>query len=116
MLSAHYIQKGHLFSSSKVSPLDVDDVVARLKRSLAEALLHFYPLAGRFVTERDGDGSEGKTSVHIDCSPDGAELVRAVAHDLTIADVVQPRYTPAFVRCDLFSPLVFFFQSNSPVF
>ncbi|KMZ64941.1 HXXXD-type acyl-transferase-like protein [Zostera marina] len=99
MLSAQYIQKGHLFSMSDVS-CRLDDVIDHLQNSLAQALLHFYPLAGRLVTEKPRDGTKGLFT-YIDCSAGGADFVRSVADGISVADVVEPFYTPSFVK-DLF--------------
>ncbi|KMZ64938.1 HXXXD-type acyl-transferase-like protein [Zostera marina] len=96
MLSTHYIQKGHLFSMPDVS-CRLDDVIDHLQNSLARALLYFYPLAGRLVTERSPDGTKGLFT-YINCNAGGADFVRSVADGISVADVVEPFYTPSFVK------------------
>ncbi|OAY66418.1 putative acetyltransferase [Ananas comosus] len=91
MLSAHYIQKGLLFANPpSSSSLDPQQLIEHLKSSLSVALLHFYPLAGRLVTEedRDADGEVKSTSVYIDCDGQGAEFVHAAADGIKVADVL----------------------------
>nr|BAJ96272.1 predicted protein [Hordeum vulgare subsp. vulgare]BAK02497.1 predicted protein [Hordeum vulgare subsp. vulgare]BAK08148.1 predicted protein [Hordeum vulgare subsp. vulgare] len=93
MLSSNYIQKGLLFHkppSSSPSPFNAAD---HLAAALAHALLHYYPIAGRFVTEQHKDDLTGAVvgcSVHVDCAGQGVELVHAVADGVAMADVVPP--------------------------
>ncbi|KAF8404993.1 hypothetical protein HHK36_009888 [Tetracentron sinense] len=88
MLSTHYIQKGLLFTK----PPDTTSIAILhlLKDSLSSALLHFFPLAGRLVTQKEDDPPS--YSVLLDCtisnSP-GAEFIHAVA-DVTIAHILSP--------------------------
>ncbi|MQM20249.1 hypothetical protein Taro_053267 [Colocasia esculenta] len=97
MFSAHYIQKGHLFSLPSHSTPHIDNVLDRLKTSLSVAIWHFYPLAGRLATELDTDG-EGMY-VHIDCNDQGAEFTHAAADGVTVDDVLAPSDdVPGFVR------------------
>ncbi|KMZ64940.1 HXXXD-type acyl-transferase-like protein [Zostera marina] len=96
MLSVQYIQKGHLFSMPDVSSR-IDDIVDQLQISLARALFHFYPLAGRLVTEKPRDGTNGFFT-YVDCNAGGADFVRALADGISVADVVEPFYTPSFVK------------------
>ncbi|CAL9211612.1 unnamed protein product, partial [Musa hybrid cultivar] len=101
MFNASYIQKGHLFSTHLLSRLTIADVVDRLKTSLSTALLHFYPLAGRLVTEEAVDEQGNVTGIYvsIDCDGQGAELTHVVADGITVADVLAPSSdVPSFVR------------------
>ncbi|KAJ6828009.1 putative acetyltransferase-like [Iris pallida] len=97
MLSAHYIQKGLLFSTPLPS---ADHLAHKLKSSLSLALRHFHPLAGRLATERAPDGSG--LHVSIDCSADrgGAEFIHASAAGVTVAQVLATtsRDVPSFVQ------------------
>ncbi|XP_010270496.1 PREDICTED: uncharacterized acetyltransferase At3g50280 [Nelumbo nucifera] len=101
MLTVHYIQKGLLFA--KPPPSDnqdypsIDAIINRLKHSLSRTLVHFFPLAGRFVTVQKRDNPPPYT-VFVDCkdSP-GAEFIHAVA-DVTVADVLSPIDVPHFVQ------------------
>ncbi|KAJ0979823.1 hypothetical protein J5N97_015297 [Dioscorea zingiberensis] len=87
MLSAHYIQKGHLFANLP-STLSIETIINNLKTSLSAALHHFYPLAGRLATqhELDNDGMY----VFIDCNNEGAEFIHADAHLVSVEDVLAP--------------------------
>ncbi|KAF8404992.1 hypothetical protein HHK36_009887 [Tetracentron sinense] len=93
MLSAQYIQKGLLFTKPPDTPTIA--ILDLLKDSLSSALVHFFPLAGRLVTQKEDDPPS--YSVHLDCtnSP-GAEFIHAVA-DVTIADILTPIDVPAIV-------------------
>ncbi|WOL08249.1 hypothetical protein Cni_G17001 [Canna indica] len=90
MLSFHYIQKGLLFSNRLMPPLTIADVVDRLKTSLSAALAHFYPLAGRLVTEEARDEKGNVTGIYlsIDCDGQGAEFTHVVADGITVSDVL----------------------------
>lgn len=100
MFNANYIQKGLLFSNLP-SALSIENIIDRLKSSLSVALCHFYPLAGRLVTEQVVDDTNEVSGMHIsiDCSGQGAEFVYAVAGNLAVADVVAPSDdVPSFVQ------------------
>nr|GMC47876.1 uncharacterized acetyltransferase At3g50280-like [Ipomoea batatas] len=94
LLSAHYIQKGHLFA--KPPSFDLTTFLHSLKHSLSLTLVHFYPLAGRLSTAKGEDGA-GFT-VFIDCenSP-GARFVLASV-GLTVSDILSPRDVPLIVQ------------------
>ncbi|OMO92570.1 Transferase [Corchorus olitorius] len=99
MLSLHYIQKGLLFAKPKDCGCGGDlmkNLMEKLEKSLSLALVHFYPLAGRFVTTRQENPPV--YYVYVDCnnSP-GAKLIHA-AIDMTISDVVSPTYVPEAVE------------------
>ncbi|XP_020185098.1 protein ENHANCED PSEUDOMONAS SUSCEPTIBILITY 1-like [Aegilops tauschii subsp. strangulata] len=90
MLSSNYIQKGLLFHKPASSALQVVD---HLATALGDALLHYYPVAGRFATEQHRDERTGAVvgcSVHVDCDGQGVEVLHAVAEGVTMADVAPP--------------------------
>jgi hypothetical protein len=89
MLSANYIQKGLLFAPPADPTLHVVD---HLAAALADMLAEYYPVAGRFVTDkhRDDTGNVVGCSVYIDCDGQGVEIIHAVADGVTIADVIPP--------------------------
>ncbi|XP_019096094.1 PREDICTED: uncharacterized acetyltransferase At3g50280-like isoform X1 [Camelina sativa] len=94
MISVQYIQKGLLFHKP---PLEsIDTLLEKLRESLAVALVHFYPLAGRLSSL----ASENRKSysVFVDCnnSP-GAGFIYATA-DLCVADIVGAKYVPLVVQ------------------
>ncbi|KAM3195481.1 hypothetical protein ACQJBY_071548 [Aegilops geniculata] len=96
MLSANYIQKGLLFhrpSSSASALSTAAGVVDHLAAALGDALVYYYPVAGRCATEQHRDELTGAVvgcSVHIDCDAQGVEVVHAVAHRVAMADIVPP--------------------------
>uniref|UniRef100_A0ACD6AHT1 Uncharacterized protein n=1 Tax=Avena sativa TaxID=4498 RepID=A0ACD6AHT1_AVESA len=86
MLSANYIQKGLLFAPPADPTLHVVD---HLAAALADVLAEYYPVAGRFVTEKHRGDVVG-CSVYIDCDGQGVEILHAVADGVAIVDVVPP--------------------------
>ncbi|KQK20086.1 hypothetical protein BRADI_1g52367v3, partial [Brachypodium distachyon] len=84
-LSANYIQKGLLYLPPSMSSTAA--VVDHLAAALSETLAAYYPVAGRFVTDKDPCGG---CSVSIDCGGQGVELIHAVADGVSIADVIPP--------------------------
>uniref|UniRef100_A0ACD5XD16 Uncharacterized protein n=1 Tax=Avena sativa TaxID=4498 RepID=A0ACD5XD16_AVESA len=86
MLSTDYIQKGLLFHKPTFH------VVDHLAAALRDALADYYPVAGRFVTDqhRDELGNVVGCSVSIDCDGQGVEIIHAVAHGVSMADVIPP--------------------------
>ncbi|MED6208307.1 hypothetical protein PIB30_043758 [Stylosanthes scabra] len=97
MLSVHYIQKGLLFKKPQNQPQDfTKNLLHHLKHSLSLTLVHFYPLAGRFITHQTQDPPS--YSISVDCvnSP-GARFIHATA-DLTISDILSPVDTPPIVQ------------------
>lgn len=67
----------------------VHELVERLKWSLAEVLVYFYPLAGRLAEAPDG-------FLHVRCNDEGAQFIEAeAAEDTTLEHVLlhkSPRY------------------------
>ncbi|XP_058095637.1 uncharacterized acetyltransferase At3g50280-like [Magnolia sinica] len=101
ILSVHYIQKGLLFYRPNSSDgqeqegLTITTIIERLKHSLSHAIAHFYPLAGRLVTEMDPSSSF--IHIFIDCNDAGGEFIHAAA-DMTVANVLSPPDVPPIVR------------------
>jgi hypothetical protein len=98
MLSADYIQKGLLYARP---PFPTAHLLDRLEAALAQALVAYYPVAGRFATDqhRDADGNVVGCSVSIDCDGQGADIIHAVADGVSIADVIAPDAdVPSLVR------------------
>ncbi|CAO2186672.1 unnamed protein product [Urochloa humidicola] len=102
MITVDYIQKGLLLPKpqSGTGSEARHHLIDSLASSFARALGRFYPLAGRLaVTEADAtDGGGGAPcqpgiTVSLRCNGEGAELVHAVAPDLTASDIVTaPAY------------------------
>ncbi|PKA64441.1 putative acetyltransferase [Apostasia shenzhenica] len=100
MLNTHYIQKGLLFTNLPPS-FCTHHILQRLKTSLAAALWHFYPLAGRLVTEKviDKAGKVAGLQLHIDCNGEGVEFIHAVARNITAGDMLASgEDIPSFIR------------------
>ena len=88
-LSIDPIQKGLLFSlnTNSIRP-EISSLVESLKRSLALALVHFYPLAGRFETKKYED--EHACWIFLDCNKGpGARLIHASYVDLSVSDILR---------------------------
>jgi hypothetical protein len=88
MLSTDYIQKGLLFHKPSSPP--ALHVVDHLAATLGDALADYYPVAGRFITDRHRDelGNVVGCSVSIHCDGQGVEIFHAVADGVSIADVI----------------------------
>ncbi|KAL6215473.1 hypothetical protein ACLB2K_014903 [Fragaria x ananassa] len=99
MLSAHYIQKGLLFTKPPEvnnNPNFLQTLLAKLKHSLSLALVHFYPLAGRLVTKKEQDPH--LYLVYVDCSNSpGAKFIHA-SLDMSISDILSPTDIPLVVQ------------------
>ncbi|CAL9229567.1 unnamed protein product [Arabidopsis halleri] len=104
MLSIHYIQKGLLFlkpsfseSDNEVKPKEfIETLLQKLKDSLAIALVHFYPLAGRLSTLKTNDSRSH--SVFVDCNDSpGAGFIHAES-DLSVSDILGSKYVPLVVQ------------------
>jgi len=89
MLSADYIKKGLLYARP---PFPTARLLDHLQAALAQALVAYYPVAGRFATDqhRDADGNVLGCSVSIDCDGQGADIIHAVADGVAVADVIPP--------------------------
>ncbi|KAK7410049.1 hypothetical protein VNO78_00528 [Psophocarpus tetragonolobus] len=99
MLSLHHIQKGLLFK--KPAPLVnnqyfMQNLLEKLKHSLSLTLFHFYPLAGRLVTQETEDPPSHV--VFVDCNKsDGARFIYATLN-MTISDILFPVDVPHIVH------------------
>lgn len=105
MINANYIQKGLLFPAPPPPFSTGAAVTSHLADALAEAFGgDYYPVAGRFVTDRHRDDSGAIVGclVSIDCDGQGVEVVHAVADGVAAADVVPPDADVPSVVEDLF--------------
>jgi hypothetical protein len=95
MLSANYIQKGLLYTKPQAADEQEDFIktlLERLKHSLSVTLVHFYPLAGRLVTQKNENPPS--CLIFVDCSNSpGAKFIHA-ALDMTISDILSPTDVP----------------------
>ncbi|CAO2814920.1 unnamed protein product [Amaranthus hypochondriacus] len=90
------IQKGLLFSLNN-STKKINELLKNLENSLSITLVHFYPLAGRFVTKKFPD--ENSSLIYLDCiKGPGARLIHATALHLTVSDFFSSTDVPIFVR------------------
>lgn len=74
----HYNQKVLFFQHQTDSLFH--ELIERLKWSLSEVLVYFYPLAGRLAESPDG-------FLHVKCNDEGAQFTGAVA-DSTLDDIL----------------------------
>ncbi|KAF3778776.1 putative acetyltransferase [Nymphaea thermarum] len=88
LLSDCYVQQGLIYPKP---PIKFDDAVQRLRDSLSECLVHFYPLAGRLATDPE-------TTVFVDCNDAGAQFVVAACHGISVADLTADGDVPGSVR------------------
>ncbi|KAK7283285.1 hypothetical protein RIF29_12705 [Crotalaria pallida] len=95
LLSAHYIQKGLLFTNTPTENQHtfIQNLLDNLKHSLSLALVHFYPLSGRLVTQKTQEPPS--YHVFVDCSSNspGAGFIYATL-DMTISDMLSPVDVP----------------------
>lgn len=91
ILSIDPIQKGLLFSlHNNPSSKPIPHFLESLKNSLSLALVHFYPLAGRFVLQKYPD--EHACSISIDCSKGpGARIIHASSLNFSVSDINHPQ-------------------------
>ncbi|CAJ1942845.1 unnamed protein product [Sphenostylis stenocarpa] len=89
-LPVQYIQKGILFSTQKHTPIQIH----HLQHSLSSTLAFFPLLAGRLVILHHSNA----VSSHILCNNAGVLFVHAVAHNTTLAHILQPKYVPPIVQ------------------
>ncbi|KAL3732884.1 hypothetical protein ACJRO7_022406 [Eucalyptus globulus] len=102
MLPIHYIQRGLLFplpprrlDPGFDRPAFIHSFLDKLKRSLSSTLAHFYPLTGRLATLKRTEPPF--YTVFVDCTNSlGARFIHA-SLDMTLADVLSPKYVPAVV-------------------
>ncbi|PIN00809.1 Shikimate O-hydroxycinnamoyltransferase [Handroanthus impetiginosus] len=87
------IQNGILFHKPESQELQIS-LINHLKNSLSRTLDFFPPLAGRFSTVKNDDNT---TSYFIDCNNAGVEFTHAVAGDVSISDILEPKYIPEIV-------------------
>ncbi|KAL5225471.1 hypothetical protein ABZP36_012110 [Zizania latifolia] len=70
----------------------IDEPAETIKRGLSQALVHYYPIAGRLATDDDGD-------IYIDCTGEGVTFVSASANyamkDIMSSIDQQPSDVPA---------------------
>ncbi|GAB2224928.1 hypothetical protein Droror1_Dr00005709 [Drosera rotundifolia] len=94
MLSCEYTQKGFMFR--KPQNTDVEALLESLKESISLTITHFYPLGGQLVTQKYEE--EDSSSICIDCTKGpGARLIHATI-DMSVSDVISPRYVPQVVH------------------
>eukprot|EP01018_Ginkgo_biloba_P020391 Gb_28240 [translate_table: standard] len=91
LLCWNYIQKGLLYA---MPTSNFESTINLLQKGLAEALVYFYPLAGRLSTSPDNVW-------YIDCNDSGAEFIEASAEHVSLAEILVPD-VPPLVR-DLFA-------------
>lgn len=99
MLSVQYMQRGLLFAKppeAKSQENFMSNLLNKLKHSLSIALVHFYPLAGRFVTVK----SENPPSylIYVDCNKGpGAKFIYANIN-MSVSDIVSSVDVPVSVQ------------------
>ncbi|XP_073128984.1 uncharacterized acetyltransferase At3g50280-like [Henckelia pumila] len=90
--------------------------IDRLKTSLSRTLDDFPPLSGRIGTEKNKE-DDTMICFFIDCNNAGAEFAHAMAHGVSVSDIVEPAaYVPEIVssffllnevfNCDTCKPLL----------
>uniref|UniRef100_A0A803LTY4 HXXXD-type acyl-transferase family protein n=1 Tax=Chenopodium quinoa TaxID=63459 RepID=A0A803LTY4_CHEQI len=118
LLSAHHIHFGLLFTKPpriKNQEFSFLLFLESLKESFSRTLVHFYPLAGQFVTKVDEDKHE--SVVYVDCNKGpGARFIHATL-DITISDVLSPKDVPLVVQSffDLNEEYVNYDGSSKPL-
>ncbi|KAL4649600.1 hypothetical protein ACB092_01G025800 [Castanea dentata] len=99
LLSVNYIQKGLLFTKPPTANAQEDFIktlLDRLQHSLSVTLVHFYPLAGRLVTQKNENPPS--SLIFVDCSNSpGAKFIYADL-DMTISDILSPIDVPSIVQ------------------
>ncbi|KAL9231183.1 hypothetical protein vseg_006440 [Gypsophila vaccaria] len=99
MLSYQYIQKGLLYNKPSLindEKFSIHRFLESLKHSLSLALVHFYPLAGQFVTDVDEERHE--SLVYVDCNKGrGVRFIHATL-DMTVSDILSPTDVPEVVQ------------------
>ncbi|KAM3710360.1 hypothetical protein ACB098_01G025200 [Castanea mollissima] len=99
LASLNYIQKGLLFTKHPTANNEEDfikSLLDRLKRSLSVTLVHFYPLAGRLVTQKIENPPS--SLIFIDCSNSpGAKFIYADL-DMKVSDILSPVDVPSIIQ------------------
>ncbi|XP_021738764.1 uncharacterized acetyltransferase At3g50280-like [Chenopodium quinoa] len=96
-LPLDHMQKGLLFHGK---PQNIQThLLDKLKISLSQSLVHFYPLAGQLATQKFHD--EHAIWVYVDCTTGpGVRLIHAVVNtDLTISDLLSSTDIHPIVPC-----------------
>ncbi|KAM3758198.1 hypothetical protein ACB098_01G025400 [Castanea mollissima] len=99
MLSANYIQKGLLFTKPPTENSQEDFIktlLDRLKHSLSVTLVHFYPLAGRLVTQNNENPPSSLIFIDYSNSPRTKFIYADL--DMTKSDILSPIDVPSIVR------------------
>ena len=101
MLSENYIQRGLLFTKPPAANAQEDfikSLLDKLKQSLSEALVHFYPFSGRLVTQKKKNENPPSSLIFVDCSNSpGANFIYADL-DMIISDILSPIDVPSIVQ------------------
>ncbi|XP_027163384.1 uncharacterized acetyltransferase At3g50280-like [Coffea eugenioides] len=101
LVIAHYMQRGFVFAKPPGFDTDgenqLQELVQKLKESLSLTLVHFYPLAGRLVTQKKAE-NPSELAIYIDCNKSpGARFILA-SLDLTMDDILSTTYVPPILR------------------
>ncbi|KAK6914460.1 hypothetical protein RJ641_021781 [Dillenia turbinata] len=102
-LQADYNQKGLLFHKPTPNTHKDHSLIHHLETSLSSALDAFFPLAGRLSVVQNNDNT---VTYFLYCNNAGAQLIHAVADNVTVANILEPCNVPAIVRS--------FFPLNAP--
>ena len=99
ILSTNYIQRGLLFTKPPAAYAQEDFIktlLDRLKHSLSATLVHFYPLAGRLVTQKNENPPS--SLIFVDCgNGPGAKFIHA-SLNMTVSDILSPIDVPSIVQ------------------
>ncbi|KAM3710361.1 hypothetical protein ACB098_01G025300 [Castanea mollissima] len=99
ILSSKSIQKGLLFTKPPAANAQEDFIktlLDRLKHSLSVTLVHFYPLAGRLVTQKNENPPS--SLIFVDCgNGPGSKLIHA-SLNMTVSDILSPIDVPSVVQ------------------
>ena len=108
ILSSNYIQRGLLFTKPPAANAEEDFIktlLDRLKHSLSVTLVHFYPLAGRLVTQKNENPPS--SLIFVECGNDpGAKFIHA-SLNMTVSDILSPIDVPSIIHS--------FFDHNTAV-
>ncbi|KAL8457462.1 hypothetical protein ACS0TY_035358 [Phlomoides rotata] len=90
LLLLYSVQRGILFHKPQSQKID-HNFIDHLKNSLSRTLDFFPPLAGRLATVENDDNTACYSVV---CNNAGAEFVHAVAGDVSVSDILEPKCVP----------------------